>query len=61
MCIRDRIKAYGLNMSHRISVAITAVDADGWRSQPIEALVGDSLDVPAAAGTVSAPRRSAPY
>lgn len=44
----EQIKAYGLNMSHRISVAITAVDADGWRSQPIEALVGDSLDVPAA-------------
>ena len=36
----EQIKAYGLNMSHRISVAITAVDADGWRSQPIEALVG---------------------
>ena len=43
----DQIKTYGLNMSHRISVAITAIDADGWRSQPIEVLVGESLDVPA--------------
>lgn len=37
----------GLDMSHRISVAITAVDGAGWRSQPMEALVGESLAIPA--------------
>ena len=37
-----------LDMSHRISVAVTAVSADGWRSEAIEALVGESLDVPQA-------------
>lgn len=36
-----------LNMSHRISIAITAVSG-GWRSETIEALVGGSLDVPQA-------------
>lgn len=35
-----------LDLSHRISIAITAVSADGWRSEAIEALVGESLDVP---------------
>lgn len=42
---RDWVESSGLNMSHRISVAITAVK-DGWRSEAIEALVGESLDVP---------------
>lgn len=37
----------GLDMAHRISVAVTAVDKVGWRSQPIEALVGESLSIPA--------------
>lgn len=31
---------------HRLNVAITAVNADGWRSQPIHAVVGDSVRVP---------------
>lgn len=44
----QQIKELGLNMSHRISIAITAVDSDGWRSQPLEALVGESLAIPAA-------------
>lgn len=44
---RDWVESSGLNMSHRISVAITAVK-DGWRSEAIEALVGESLDVPQA-------------
>ncbi len=48
----QQIKELGLNMSHRISIAITAVDSDGWRSQPLEALVGESLSVPS---TDSAP------
>lgn len=34
-----------LDLSHRISIAIIAVK-DGWRSEAIEALVGESLDVP---------------
>lgn len=44
---RDWVERSGLDMSHRISVAITAVK-DGWRSEAIEALVGESLDVPQA-------------
>lgn len=44
---RDWVESSGLDMSHRISVAITAVK-DGWRSEAIEALVGESLDVPQA-------------
>lgn len=36
-----------LDMSHRISIAITAVDGAGWRSAPIEVLVGESVDIPA--------------
>lgn len=44
----QQIKELGLNMSHRISIAITAVDSDGWRSQPLEALVGESLAIPSA-------------
>lgn len=44
---RDWVEGSGLDMSHRISVAITAVK-DGWRSEAIEALVGESLDVPQA-------------
>lgn len=44
---RDWVESSGLDMSHRISVAITAVK-DGWRSEAIEALIGESLDVPQA-------------
>lgn len=43
---RSWVESSGLDMSHRISVAITAVSSDGWRSEAIEALVGESLDVP---------------
>lgn len=43
---RDWVENSGLDMSHRISVAVTAVSG-GWRSEAIEALVGESLDVPA--------------
>lgn len=43
---RSWVESHGLNMSHRISIAITAVSSDGWRSEAIEALVGESLDVP---------------
>lgn len=45
------IKSLALDMSHRISAAITAVDREGWRSQPLEALVGDSLSIPANASS----------
>lgn len=45
---RSWVESSGLNMSHRINVAITAVSSDGWRSEAIEALVGESLDVPQA-------------
>lgn len=43
---RSWVESSGLDMSHRISVAITAVSSDGWRSEAIETLVGESLDVP---------------
>lgn len=44
----EQLKAIpGLDMSHRISVAITAVDKAGWRSQTVEAMVGESLSIPA--------------
>lgn len=43
----DWVESSGLDMSHRISVAVTAVSGD-WRSEAIEALVGESLDVPQA-------------
>ncbi|HIT52783.1 MAG TPA: hypothetical protein IAD07_02455 [Candidatus Fimivicinus intestinavium] len=36
-----------LDMAHRISIAITAVDGAGWRSAPIEVLVGESVAIPA--------------
>lgn len=52
------IKSLALDMSHRISVAITAVDRGGWRSQPLEALVGDSLSIPA---TASSPAENAQF
>lgn len=39
---------YGIDFSHRISIAITAVDADNWRSEPIETRIGQSLDIPMA-------------
>lgn len=42
---RDWVESSNLDMSHRISIAITAVK-DDWRSEAIEALVGESLDVP---------------
>lgn len=45
---RSWVESSGLDMSHRISIAITAVSSDGWRSEAIEALVGESLDVPQA-------------
>lgn len=41
----------GVDVSHRLDVAITAVDSEGWRSQPIHAVVGDSVRVPAANAT----------
>lgn len=41
----------GVDVSHRLDVAITAVDSEGWRSQPIHAVVGDSVRVPAADST----------
>lgn len=31
---------------HRLNVAVTAVNEDGWRSQPVHAVVGDSVRVP---------------
>lgn len=40
-----QIKELTLDMSHRISIAITAVKGN-WRSEAIEALVGESLDIP---------------
>lgn len=43
----EEIETIGLDMSHRISIAVTAVK-NNWRSEPIEALVGESLDVPQA-------------
>lgn len=43
----EQIDALNLDMSHRISIAITAVKGN-WRSEAIEALVGESLDVPQA-------------
>lgn len=42
----EQIDALNLDMSHRISIAITAVKGN-WRSEAIEALVGESIDVPA--------------
>lgn len=44
---RSWVENSGLDMSHRINVAITAVSGN-WRSEAIEALVGESLDVPQA-------------
>ena len=46
---RDALQ--GVDVSHRINVAITAVNAAGWRSQPIHAVVGDAVRVPAANAT----------
>lgn len=46
---RDALQ--GVDVSHRINVAITAVSAAGWRSQPIHAVVGDAVRVPAAGAT----------
>lgn len=46
---RDALQ--GVDVSHRINVAITAVNAAGWRSQPIHAVVGDAVRVPEAGAT----------
>lgn len=48
----DQLATLDLDMSHRINVAITAVSGN-WRSEAIEALVGESLDVPQAGSSPS--------
>ncbi len=48
----------GVDVSHRLDIAITAVNGSGWRSQPIHAVVGDSVRIPEAG---SAPTEGANF